>query len=165
MQQYKISEVRKFMAGLFQGDLFDSFLLSEATITTFVTYQIDGSFHKDYFDSEDPHIEQASDLASWKLLKEPVFQLIRGSQSPLRMQIVLKLAERNVDKLLRQSGLSLNTSDIAGLFVNIRYYEKELSVTTGSALTIFTLDRTLDHTWDEMIEKLLHAKGIPFQHA
>ena len=30
-------------------DTFDTFLVSEVTVTTFATFHVDGSFHTDYF--------------------------------------------------------------------------------------------------------------------
>ena len=34
---------------------------------------------------------------------------------------------------------------------------------TGTSFKTFTLDKTLEHLWDEMITNFLHQKGIPFE--
>ena len=51
----KITDKKDFMAKLLTGDSFDSFLLKEASIHSFVPYLIDGHINHAFFsdDSED----------------------------------------------------------------------------------------------------------------
>lgn len=163
MQSLKITDVKDFMTKLLMSDPFDAFLLSEASITTFTTFHIDGSFHKDYFGTTDEDVEHSSaKFPSWKLLRPFFFDLVKGKHTPLQFKIVFRLADYNVEKLLLQSGLPLSTQDVSGLFLNIHYNGKEVSCTTGTSLRIFTLDKTLDHAWDSMVQKFLKQKQIPF---
>ena len=75
-------------------------------------------------------------------------------------QIVFRLAQYNVESLLRQSGLSYRPEDVDGLFLTLRYDGTQLSCISGSSLRIFTLDHSLDHAWDAMLEKFFHKKEI-----
>lgn len=49
MQAFQILDVKGFMGKLLLSSTFDAFLLSEATITTFNVFSIDGHFHPDFF--------------------------------------------------------------------------------------------------------------------
>ena len=49
----KIQDIKDFMAKLLIGNAFDSFWLSEASVTTSVTYSIEGNLHEDFFDTEE----------------------------------------------------------------------------------------------------------------
>lgn len=163
MQSLKITEVKDFMTKLLTADPFDAFLLSEASLTTFTTFHIDGSFHKDYFGMTEEDTECSSaKFPSWKLLRPFFFDLVKGKHTPLQFKIVFRLADYNVEKLLQQSGISLTAQDISGLFLNIHYNGKEVTCTTGTSLRIFTLDKSLDHAWDSMVQKFFKQKQIPY---
>lgn len=164
MQFLQITDVKDFMTKLLAADPFDAFLVSEASITTFTTVHIDGSFHPDYFgtgESEQEHLS-AGQFPSWKMIRPFFFDLVKGKHTPLNFKIVFRLADYNVEKLLNQSGIDLHAQDVAGLFMNIHYNGKEVSCTTGTALRIFTLDKSLDHAWDALVQKFLKQKQIPF---
>ena len=49
----KIQDIKDFMSKLLIGSAFDSFWLSEASVTTSVTYTVDGVLHEDFFDTEE----------------------------------------------------------------------------------------------------------------
>ena len=49
MKAYKITERKNFMGRLLGSSVFDSFLLAEASITTYNTFLIDGRINKGFF--------------------------------------------------------------------------------------------------------------------
>lgn len=165
MQSLQLPEVRDFMSKLLASEIFDAFILSEASLTTFTTIQIDGSFHKDYYGGESEDEDDgahAADGLTWKRMRPFFFQLVKGKHTPLDFKLVFRLADYNVEKLLVQSGVALNAGDVAGLFFNLHYSGGEITATTGTSLRIFTLDKSLDHAWDGMVQKFLKQKQIPF---
>ena len=50
----KITEIGTFINKLLKDGMCDHFLLQEAVITQAATYTIDGSFHPDYYEPEEP---------------------------------------------------------------------------------------------------------------
>ena len=52
MLALKITDIRDFTNKLFIGEVFDKFCLSEASITTFNTFTIDGRLQRDFFDTD-----------------------------------------------------------------------------------------------------------------
>jgi hypothetical protein len=152
------------MKKLLMTETFDTFQLSEATITTFSTFHIDGSFHADYFSSsgdEEFPIEKDS-YVLWRRVRPFFFELTRGKHTPLSFRIVFRLAPHNVARLLAQSGISLTADDVDGLFLNVRFDENGLNCISGTSLRLFTLDKSAEHAWDEMLEKFFRQKEIPF---
>lgn len=164
MRSYQIQNTRDFMKQLLIGDTFDTFLLSEAAITTFSTFHIDGTFHPDFFSTaerEQSAMEQ-SGYALWKRIRPFFFELNKGKNTPLSFHIVFRLAPHNVEQLIRQSGLSMRSEDVDGLFLNIRYDGAMVTCISGTSLKIFSLDRSLEQAWDSMLEKFFRQKEIPF---
>ncbi len=166
MRSFKIEEVREFMMHLLRQDTFDTFLMTEAVITTFATFSIDGAYHKEFFDTTENETEDeaGADLpyATWQMIRPHMDSLIRGKHSPLGFRIVLRLQGYNVEKLIAQAGIDLRPEDVAGLYLNIRYDNSGVTCITGTSLKTFTLDKTLEHTWDDMVGKLFQSKKIPF---
>ena len=56
----KITDLRDFTNKLFIREVFDSFWLNQAEITTYNTFSIDGKLHTDFLDSDQLQILQKS---------------------------------------------------------------------------------------------------------
>lgn len=153
MLALRIADTKDFMTKLLAGDTFDTFLFSEGSVTTFTTFTIDGTWHPEFFGREEHTL-------TWSLVRPIVFDMIKGKHTPIQLRIVLKLAEHNVESLLARSALSVTREQVHGLFLNITYTKEEVTITTGTSLRIFTLDKSVDHVWDDMIRRFLDTRGI-----
>lgn len=153
-------DIKLFMNHFLTGTEFDRFLLCEATIMTGSTYIIDGHINKDFYDSDDEHLEPQRIYQYWEECKPLAFQMIRGSRTPLAMKVVLMLAPHNVERFIEKYNLPMTSDQISGLYLNLRYEHNELSISSGTALTVFTLDKTVEHMWDEMLKKFFTQQGI-----
>ena len=157
MISLQIKDVKPFMNKLLLSDYFDAFLVSEATFVTFSTFHIDGALKKDYYSEEEleeQHMQEQTH-AAWRQIRPFCLELIKGKHTPLEFKIVFRLSPSNTEKLLHQADISLTSKDISGLFLNIHFQTGSLTCTTGTALRIFTLDKSLDTVWDKMIQKYL----------
>ena len=164
MRAFQIQDHRDFMKKLLMTETFDTFQLSEASITTFSAFHIDGSFHADYFGTQDEtdfSIEKDS-LVLWRRVRPFFFDLTRGKNTPLSFRIVFRLAQHNTEKLLHQTGVPLSVEDINGLFLNIRFDDNGLNCVSGTSVRVFTLDKALDQAWDTMLERFFRQKQIPY---
>ena len=52
----QITQLKNFMNTLLRLETFDRFPVSEASITTFTTFSLDGSLHTDFFDPDDAQL-------------------------------------------------------------------------------------------------------------
>lgn len=165
MLALQITELKPFMNKLFLGDVFDTFLLSEASFVTFNTFHIDGKLKKEFYSATEleEHFPDQQSYSTWKQVRPFCLELIKGKHTPLEFKIVLRLSERNLQKLLDNSGLSLSIADINGLFLNLHYHDQKMLCSTGTAMNLFTLDKSLDQLWADMIMKYLTKNEISFE--
>lgn len=157
-----IKSVKTFMNKILLTDTFDNYQVSEVSITTFATFSIDGKLHHDFYDPG-----QAEELRShnqnqilWKDIKAHCLSIIKGKRSPLAFKFVLQLPADEVALLIARSGLSLIPEDVFGLFLNCQFSGDTLTITTGSSLRVFTLDKSLDNAWDHMLQEFLAQQDI-----
>ena len=155
MRCNSVPDIRLFMSRLLTSPMFDDFTVSEASVTTFVRFQVDGLLHPSFFDSDEESSEEA--LCPWSLLKPKIVALIRGKTPPLSMKLTLKAPRSMADPVLSQAGAS---NDQYSLYLTILYQDRRLLVTSGTAARVFTLDRSADRAWDEALAAFLSENGI-----
>lgn len=159
-----IKNLKNFMNHLLISDTFDHFLVSEATITTFASFTIDGTLHPDFYEPE-----KAEELRSleqkqifWSDIRPYCFSIIKGRRTPLSFRIILQLPKEEVEALVAKSGMSIASKDVSGLFLNCQFNGETLTLTTGSSLRLFTMDKSLDHAFDKRIQEFLIGQEIEF---
>lgn len=159
----RVEDRKKFTSELFIGEMFDSFLVQEATFVTFSTFKVDGRTRQGYYTEQELETGRVEDYVSWKVLKPFCFYLIKGKRLPEKFHIVFQLPPSAVERFLTNHGLGWKAEQIRGLYLNVRYEEGVISCVTGTSLEFFTLDKTLEQAWDEAVEDFLRRKYIPFQ--
>lgn len=150
------------MSHLLLSDTFDHFLFIEGEIVTFNTFTIDGYLRKDFYGA-DPEDIPAGDYSSWKQLRELCFSIIKGKRTPLSFRFVFSLSPENIAKLIDRKGLDFQSSDVQGLYLNIRFDGTSLQCVTGTSLKTFSLDKSLEKEWDSMVPRFFDKKGLAFE--
>lgn len=158
----KIDDVKQFTGKLFLGNTFDSFLLREAEIATFNSFSIDGRIRKGYFTQEELEEKPVEDYSSWAVVKPVCFSLIKGKKLPGSFQIVLQAASDSVGEFLADRQLPAAADQIKGLYLNIRYENGKIICVTGTSVSFFTLDKTLETEWDEAVKLFLKQQEITY---
>lgn len=159
----QIDDIRQFMLHLFSKETFDAFWLYEAGVKMGVSYVIDGLLNQDFYDTEERENLDGRTYALWKEQKQIVFAMIRGHKTPENMKIVLMLSKENTEKMILQNNLPIHLEDVRGLFLNIHFRDGILNCTTGVSLKTFTLEKSLDYVWDEMVRKYFKYQQIGAQ--
>ena len=158
----QIEHIRDFMNKLLLTPSFDTFRVSEATITTFTTFSIDGIFHPEFYDNDqiDGPDAFAESQISWESIRPFCLSVFKGKRLPLSFHFVLQLPKEQIPDFLEKNGLRVPSEDIFGLFLNIQYRNESLTVTTGSSMRVFTPDRTLDQAWDQTVRDFLVREDL-----
>lgn len=159
----RLPDIRTTTNKLFAAEDFDAFLVSEVSLSTFCSFQIDGRIPSDYYSEEEQTSLIDKQTIAWKQLRPLMYQLIKGNRLPGQFKIVFRLNGHNVDKFIKQTGLPYSAADIGGLFLNIRYQNGNISAYTGTSLNIFDLSKQLDHEWDRMVKGFFKQRQIPFE--
>lgn len=160
MVAMKIDDIRQFTGKLFLREVFDRFLVREAVIVTFNTFRMDGHIRKGYYTKEELEEHPVEELSAWSVLRPICFSLIKGKKLPESFQITLQLAPGDVEQFLKENQLGFLAEQIQGLYLNIRYEEGKLYCITGTSLSIFTLDKTLEQEWDKAAGMFLKQQEI-----
>ncbi|MFA9464220.1 MAG: DUF5721 family protein [Velocimicrobium sp.] len=168
MVALNVVEVKQFMGHLLLREVFDNFLVSEIEVLTSNRFKINGRLNKAWFDetqNEELQDEklQEKEYLEWKDLKGIVYHIIKGNKTPHFMKIVFQLSKENQQKVLERVGHEFSMEDVDGLFLNIRYEKGELTLITGTSMQTFTLNKALEHEWDENIKKYLKHFEIAFE--
>lgn len=161
----ELTDIKDFMNKLLRSEVFDHFLLQEGVITTGVTYTINGQITKGFYSEEEieeSHLEGCRFLP-FSMLRTNCFDLIKGKKTPSAFRFVFLLSPRNMEKTISAVGSSYQVSDVTGMYINIKYQNQLLSLTTGIAYNIFSTDKTLENEWDKMVMKFLKQHEIEFE--
>lgn len=159
MIAFSLTNIKDFTSHLLVKDTFDSFSFIEGEIVTYNTFRIDGFIQKDFFDTG----AELPEYSYWKNVREHCFSVIKGKRTPLSFRFVFSLSRKNIEQLVTQNAPALNPSDVQGLYLNIHFENGRLSCVTGTSFKTFTLDKTLEHVWDEYAERFFIHKGIDFE--
>lgn len=159
----QIADIRSFMQKLLLTESFDRFLLLEGSVTTFCTFRIDGTLQKSYYSQEEQELLEDRALSFWGEVRPFCLDLIKGKRTPLSFRFTFQLSASNTRKLLSQTGINIPAEQVRGLLMNLKYDGHALSCTTGTSLSVFTMDKKLDHAWDDMVQRFFRRQGIPFE--
>lgn len=151
MKAFIIRNIKEFMGTLLGGTMFDDFLLEEATIKTYNTFEIKGRIIPEYFDD----YEFGYEFSYWKDIKPIAFDLIKGKTLPVSCNFVLHLSPAELNLLLKANNLEQYKEQISAFTMNIRFSNKEISIVTSPSFNTFVMDKTIDRAWDEYAENFL----------
>lgn len=161
----ELTDIKDFMNKLLKSETFDHFLLQEASITSTASYIIEGKINKSFFSSEEQEELGIKDqmFLPFSMLKNQCFDLIKGKKTPTSFKFVFLLSPDNLEKTLTSIGSTFSPNDISGVFLNIKYQNQLLTLTTGISYRIFSIDKTLENDWDRLVQKFLTQHQISFE--
>ena len=160
-----IENKKQFMSCLLTAGGFDGLWITEATLRTNVTYSIDTHLAKGFYSAEDLESLQLTegDPMPFSMLRPTLYELIRGTHTPLYFQFVLMLPPDMTANLLAESDTALTDADISGLFLNLTFQNDALRATSAVSYRSFRPDHSADRIWDQTVRQLLTKNGIIFE--
>ena len=159
----KLSDTKNFMSHLLLKDTFDNFMFIEGEIVTYATFTFDGYTQKDFFSLEEDADIHLEEFARWKKIKELCFSIIKGKRTPLNFKFIFRLSPENVAKLIERNELDFQPETVQGLYLNLRFDNGNLQCVTGTSLKTFSLDKSLEHAWDSMVQRFFDQKEIAYE--
>lgn len=164
MLALNIIDIKEFMNQLLIDTMFDQFEMTEATITTFNTFSINGKLRRDFFDTDTCDIfdQKGITYSLWKEMKPYCYSVIRGKRTPLYFKIIFQLPSRQMQIILRNQNSPISPELVSGMFINLQYKNKELMCTTGISLQTFLPDKSLEQLWDSMVLDFFRRHNIIF---
>jgi len=158
MRQTEIENIKKFTNALFAGNVFDSFCVTEASFSTLIDITIDGHVNPDFGRDKEKTEEvpgNAEKIVRWQYIRPLCYEAIKGDKPPVRFKIVFMTPPDKAAGFAEKHGLKFRESDVAGLFMNIRFEGGKMYCVSGTSLKTFSLDKSLENAWDESVEAFL----------
>ena len=164
MKAFYIKDQKQFMNRLLKSELFDHFLLAEATIHGAISYNVDGHINQEFFEAEELAALTAdgSEYLPFSHFRPICYELIRGKHTPLYMKFVFLLSPANEKKTIASADTVFSAEDVGGMFLNLTFRDGQMILTTGVSYRSFTMDRSLDNAWDTLAARFLNNHGIDF---
>lgn len=156
----QVEDIKTFTKQLLLGGTFDGFLVREAEIVTYNRFTIDGAVRQGFYTEEEAKAGRMERFSFWKTLRPFCFSLIKGSRLPERFLLVFQMTPEAVAQLLLKGGLSFTPEQVNGLYLNVRYEDQRMMLITGTSVSQFTLDKSLDREWDEAVRRFLKEHQI-----
>ena len=163
MISLKIKDIKTFMSHLLIKNTFDNFLLSEALVSISNTFTIDGTINKSFYTDEERACLDDETYSKWSQIKPFCFNIIKGNKVPTNLKVIFLLSKQDMLNIIDISSLNFEPADIKGLFLNIKYCDDGLTIITGTSLSVFTMDKTLEHSFDKYVKLFLSDNAIDFE--
>lgn len=160
----KITNVKHFMNQFLAGDAFDSFLLEQASISTYNTFTIDGRENRAFYTSAewDDGETRPYEFTQWKKIRPVCFDLIKGKRTPTAFHFVLHLIPEYTASLLEKGDTAVTPDQVKAFVLNIKYDGTSLTLITGTAFHTFLMDKTPDALWDRAVRQFLSKRQIDY---
>lgn len=149
-----IENTKNFMSKLLGTQAFDDFLLEEATIKTYNTFNIDGRVIPEFYDD----YEFGYEFSTWKDIRPICFDLIKGKSLPVYCHFVLQLKPEKVEQILRLGQSPVSKDVVKSFTLNIKYNaNNEVTIITATSFNTFIMDKSPDNLWDKYIEDFISS--------
>ena len=161
----KITNIKQFMNKFLTGGDFDSFLLEEASISTYNTFIIDGHQNRAFYSTEEWEDQEIRpyNLSMWKTIRPICFDLIKGKHTPAALHFVLHLIPDYTAAVLQKEECAVTPDQVKAFVLNIKYDGAELTLVTGTAFHTFLMDKTPDILWDKAVRQFLDKKELSYE--
>ncbi|MCR5097899.1 MAG: DUF5721 family protein [Lachnospiraceae bacterium] len=162
MQVFLIKSKKEFMTELLTGASFDALLLSEARIEGRGHLSVTGHPAAGFFTEEEMSRVDPSGYMPYGMYRDTLFSFIKGNRTPSGFMIQLVLPRSETEELVGSSGCTIPSSDVESLSLLIRFRDGALSVTTGTSISGFYPDKSLDHALDAYAAGILDRCGADY---
>lgn len=164
MKTFQITNIKDFMNKLLLSEMFDHFLLMEASISQAATFIIDGHLTDDFFSDEEIDAYQLNGLtyAPFSLLRSNCYDIIKGKKTPVSFKFIFMLSPDNLARTLAKADSAFSAEDLTGVFLNLKYQNGSLTCTTGISYKTFLPDHSFEQYWDSLVPKFLSSHEISY---
>lgn len=160
----KIKNTKEFMQKFLMTEAFADFLLTEARIDTFVSFNVDGRIRRDFYTKEEQELQGIYEFAFWESVRPQVVQMVKGKRTPLLMKLVLACMPEKAEELLKKEGQTAgDRSFIKYLLCTVKYENGGITLTGGVSYQGFTMDKGPEKCWDQALCRLADEIGLEYE--
>ena len=163
MKAIEIDNVKKMVEMLLSSDFFGEMLLYKAEVRGAYDISMDGNINPDFFDSDDlaVHEKEISEgYVTWANSRNLFYQALRGKNLPISFNITLIVPKSDNEKILKKYNENIDVSDLSSLSLNVIYDREKMIVTSGTSMKFFTMDRSIEMIWDDIVQNTFNNLEI-----
>lgn len=160
MLSIRIPNQKDFTTRLFAQEDFDDLLLDSAVFRVYADYTIDGHINSSYFDQDAGEPNQS--FLPWAKYRPVCFQMIKGNRKPTYFKLVFRMNDAHCRQFEQHAGISLDSLSVSALFLNIRYDNNIILITTGVSLKSFSMDCIVETAFEQYILQYFRNKKLEF---
>ena len=148
-----VNLVKGFMGRLLKEDVLDELEVRSAEIGIDTRVSINGAIEAGESISEENErpVKPAAVYSTWEAMRPLVYSIIKTGAKPRLVKIVFSYKASDVASI---------HANAAALFLNMLYENGTVSFTTATAQKEFSLDKSLDSSWDEWVRGFFVRKNI-----
>ena len=151
------------MQKFLMSEAFSDFLLVEAKVDTFVSYDIDGRIRRDFFTKEEQEQQEICEFAAWEAVRPQIVQMVKGKRTPLFMKLVLAYMPKRAEEIWKKEEQAGSAGFINYLMCTIKYENGGITLTGGVSYQGFTMDKGPEKCWDQMLCRLADIIGLEYE--
>ncbi len=159
MRVYHLFDNKTVMAHILTQPTFDKFLISEVKIAGKALFHLTGTAAEGFF------TEEALDergYVTYGQVRSVCLEMMKGQKVPESFTFMFLLPTKELEKFLDETDSTLQPFDVENLSFLVRFKDGEITLTTGSAFKIFTMDQSLNVAWDNWVNDFLHRHGFQY---
>lgn len=162
MTALQILDIGPLLNRMLKGNMFDRFLLREATVSGAFRTDIDGTLCSGFYSKEECRQLGLDGLRfiPFSHVRPLCLDLIKGNRKPEAFRFVFLLSPEHQTGTIARSGSSFRTEDVTGMFLNLNYKNEMLTCTTGISYRVFSPDKSLEKEWDRLAALFFRQHGI-----
>ncbi len=159
----QFTNTKKFMSLFLASETFDEFLLESAELHLANVYNIDGRIHKEFYGGDFDEKLMPYELSSWAQLRSTCFDLIKGKHTPLSFKFIMCASPDKKDEILSDENYMEVRDMVSSLVFRLSFKDGHVTLTSGAALSGFSLDKSYEKAWDDFIRKFLAKAGLDYE--
>ena len=151
------SDVKSFMGTLLMSEQFDFLEVRGVDLTTFTHFNISGQktqqigSETDSDDEDKPEEKVKTIYCNWAEIRPLVHGFIKGGAKPSYMKIIFSMESGEAQRL---------HDNAAAMYLNVTYNGEEVFFTSATAQRGFSLDKSLDHVWEDYLVEFFRTNEI-----
>ena len=124
-------------------------------------YHVDATRQLPKSTSGDVHEKEISEgYVTWANSRNLFYQALRGKNLPISFNITLIVPKSDNEKILKKYNENIDVSDLSSLSLNVIYDREKMIVTSGTSMKFFTMDRSIEMIWDDIVQNTFNNLEI-----
>lgn len=151
MKLLQADDTKQFMQKLIRSSAFDHLLIYEMSMDVLHHFEIDGSINEAYLSTDEKETYLNQKYVDWASVKPFISAILKQSHTPTSMKMTFILNDQATNDIQSRYFDEVHLYPVQGFLMNITFDGQSLKVTTGINYKQFTMDKSLEHAFDQMI--------------